>query len=94
MVYLWRAVDAEGKALDVNVQSTRNRHVALKDALAPKKYTFAPELMITDDLRDGRVAGHRDRMQPFPRPADVTAAGTARQASRSRLLTRYGTPAA
>jgi putative transposase len=30
MVYLWRAVDAEGQVLDVLVQSKRNKHAALK----------------------------------------------------------------
>ena len=30
MVYLWRAVDAEGEGLDVPVQSKRNKHAALK----------------------------------------------------------------
>jgi len=30
MVYLWRAVDAEGEVLDVLVQSERNKHAALK----------------------------------------------------------------
>jgi transposase-like protein len=30
MVYLWRAVDAEGEVLDALVQSTRNKHAALK----------------------------------------------------------------
>jgi putative transposase len=30
MVYLWRAVDAEGEVLEVLVQSKRNRHAALK----------------------------------------------------------------
>jgi transposase-like protein len=30
MVYLWRAVDAEGEILDVLVQSKRNKHAALK----------------------------------------------------------------
>ena len=30
MVYLWRAVDAEGEVLDVRVQSKRNKHAALK----------------------------------------------------------------
>jgi transposase-like protein len=28
MVYLWRAVDAEGEVLDVLVQSKRNKHAA------------------------------------------------------------------
>ena len=30
MVYLWRAVDAEGEVLDMLVQSKRNKHAALK----------------------------------------------------------------
>ena len=30
MVYLWRAVDAEGEVLDVLVQSNRNKQAALK----------------------------------------------------------------
>jgi putative transposase len=30
MVYLWRAVDAEGEALDVLVQSKRDKRAALK----------------------------------------------------------------
>ena len=30
MVYLWRAVDAEGEVLDVLVQSRRNKHAAMK----------------------------------------------------------------
>ncbi len=30
MVYLWRAVDAEGEILDVLIQSKRNKHAALK----------------------------------------------------------------
>src|SRR5712672_2492528 len=52
MVYLWRAVDAEGEVLDVLVQSKRNRHAELKlmrNLL--KKYAIVPERMITDDLR-------------------------------------------
>src|SRR5258707_12659756 len=52
MVYLWRAVDAEGEVLDVLVQSKRNKHAALKlmrNLL--KKYAIVPERMITDDLR-------------------------------------------
>src|ERR1700688_638126 len=52
MVYLWRAVDAEGEVLDVLVQSKRNKHAALKlmrNLLT--KYAIVPERMITDDLR-------------------------------------------
>ena len=52
MVYLWRAVDAEGEVLEVLVQSKRNKHAALKlMRKLLKKYTFAPERLVTDDLR-------------------------------------------
>ena len=51
-VYLWRAVDAEGEVLDVLVQSKRNKHAALKlMRKLLKKYGFAPETFVTDDLR-------------------------------------------
>jgi len=50
MVYLWRAVDAEGEVLDVLVQSKRNKHAALKlMRKLLKKYAFAPERLVTDD---------------------------------------------
>ncbi len=52
MVYLWRAVDAEGEVLDVLVQSKRNKHAALKlMRKLLKKYSFVPDRLITDDLR-------------------------------------------
>src|SRR5467141_5355486 len=52
MVYLWRAVDAEGEVLDVLVQAKRNKHAALKlMRKLLKKYGFVPDLLITDDLR-------------------------------------------
>ena len=52
MVYLWRAVDAEGEVLDVLVQSKRNKQAALKlMRKLLKKYGFVPHRMITDDLR-------------------------------------------
>src|ERR1700745_803254 len=52
MVYLWRAVDAEGEVLDVLVQSKRNKHAALKlMRKLLKKYAFAPDRLVTDDLR-------------------------------------------
>src|SRR3979409_459039 len=41
MVYLWRAVDAEGEVLDVLVQTRRNKRAALK----------IPDKLVTDDLR-------------------------------------------
>ena len=52
LVYLWRAVDAEGEVLDVLVQAKRNKHAALKlMRKLLKKYGFIPDLLITDDLR-------------------------------------------
>jgi putative transposase len=52
MVYLWRAVDVEGEVLYVLVQSKRNKHAALKlMRKLLKKYAFAPERLVTDDLR-------------------------------------------
>jgi transposase-like protein len=52
MLYLWRAVDAEGEVLDVLVQSKRNEHAALKlMRKLLKKYAFVPKRLVTDDLR-------------------------------------------
>ena len=49
MVYLWRAVDAEGEVLDVLVQSSAQaRRIELMRKLL-KKYAFAPERLVTDD---------------------------------------------
>ena len=57
MVYLWRAVDAEGEVLDVLVQSKRNSHAALKlMRKLLKKYAFVPERLVTDDLRSYSAA--------------------------------------
>ncbi|MDK2127202.1 DDE-type integrase/transposase/recombinase, partial [Parachitinimonas caeni] len=50
--YLWRAVDQEGKVLDILVQSRRNRHAAkrfLRKLLKGLRYT--PRVMITDKLK-------------------------------------------
>ena len=59
MVYLWRAVDAEGEVLDVLVQSKRNKRAALKlMRKLLKKYAFVPERLITDDLRSYSAAAH------------------------------------
>src|SRR5246127_229510 len=57
MVYLWRAVDAEGEVLDVLVQSKRNKRAALKLMRKHlKKYAFDPERLVTDDLRSYNAA--------------------------------------
>jgi putative transposase len=59
MVYLWRAVDAEGEVLDVLVQSKRNKHAALKlMRKLLKKYAFVPERLVTDDSRSYSAAVH------------------------------------
>jgi putative transposase len=61
MVYLWRAVDAEGEGevLDVLVQSKRNKHAALKlMRKLLKKCGFAPDRLITDDLRSYAAAAY------------------------------------
>jgi putative transposase len=52
MVYLWRAVDAEGEVLDVLVQSRRDKHAALK--LMRKllgKYAVVPERLVGPTAR-------------------------------------------
>src|ERR1700730_11341957 len=52
MVYLWRAVDAEGEVLDVLVQAKRNKRAAQKlMRKLLKKYGFVPDKLVTDDLR-------------------------------------------
>jgi transposase-like protein len=51
MVYLWRAVDAEGEVLDVLVQPKRNKSAALKlMRRLLKKYGFVPNRLTTDKL--------------------------------------------
>jgi transposase-like protein len=57
MVYLWRAVDAEGEVLDVLVQSKRDKHAALKlMRKLLRNYAVVPERMVTDDLRSYAAA--------------------------------------
>ena len=51
LVYIWRAVDAEGDVLDVRVQTRRNKRAALKlMRKLLKKYRFVPDKLVTDDL--------------------------------------------
>jgi transposase-like protein len=69
MVYLWRAVDAEGEVLDVLVQTRRNKRAELKlMRKLLKKYGFVPDRLVTDNLRSYRaaagelgIAGRHDR---------------------------------
>jgi transposase-like protein len=59
MVYLWRAVDAEGEVLDVLVQAKGNKHAALKlMRKLLRKYGFLPETLVTDDLRSYHATVH------------------------------------
>ena len=69
MVYLWRAVDAEGEVLDVLVQAKRDKRAALKlMRKLLKKYGFVPDKLVTDDLRsyaaairDLRISNRQER---------------------------------
>ena len=57
LVYLWRAVDAEGEVLDVLVQTRRNKRAALRlMRKLLKKYGVVPEKLVTDDLRSYAAA--------------------------------------
>ena len=52
LVYLWRAVDAEGEVLDVLLQSKRDKRAALKlMRKLLRKLNFVPDKLVTDDLR-------------------------------------------
>jgi hypothetical protein len=52
LVYLWRAVDAEGEVLDILVQSKRDKRAALKlMRKLLKKMRLVPDKFVTDDLR-------------------------------------------
>ena len=67
MVYLWRAVDAEGEVLDVLVQTKRNKRAALKlMRKLLKKYGFVPDKLITDELRSYTAAAGRSRDRKTP----------------------------
>ena len=47
MVYLWRAVDAEGEVLDVLIQTRRNKKAALRlMRKLLKKYAFVPDKLV------------------------------------------------
>jgi putative transposase len=50
MVYLWRAVDAEGELLDVLIQSKRDQRAPMK-LMRRLKCGFVPDRLVTDDLR-------------------------------------------
>ena len=50
--WLWRAVDDEGKVLDLLVQPRRDKAAAVKlMRKLLKKQRFAPDVLMTDKLR-------------------------------------------
>ena len=56
-MYLWRAVDDAGEALDVLVQKRRNKHAALKLLRRRlKNQGIHPETITTDKLASYRAA--------------------------------------
>jgi transposase-like protein len=64
LVYLWRAVDAEGEVLDVFVQSKRDKRGALKLMRKLfKKIGVVPDKFVTDDLAAARDLGISHRHQ-------------------------------
>jgi transposase-like protein len=97
MVYLWRAVDAEGEVLDVLVQSRRDKHAALKlMRKLLKKYSFVPDRLITDDLlsygaaaRDLGIEGRHQRGRWKNNRAENSHQPTRR---RERKMQRFKSP--
>ena len=62
-MYLWRAVDDEGKVLDVLVQRRCGTRAALRlMRKLLKKQGFAPRLLVTDKLRSYASAFRRLRL--------------------------------
>ena len=60
--YLWRAVDQDGKVLDILVQSRRNAKAAKRFlAKLMKTQRRVPRVLVTDKLRS-YAAAHRDLM--------------------------------
>ncbi len=56
-MYLWRAVDSEGKVLDMLIQPRRNKAAALKLLRKlMKRQGFAPRVIVTDKLKSYAAA--------------------------------------
>ena len=85
MAYLWRTVDAEGEVLDVLVQSKRNTHAALKlMRKLLKKYAFAPEQLVTDELRS--LTNMQDKLADMRANRDVLRQGRDQWRSRTERI--------
>ena len=98
MVYLWRAVDAEGEVLDVLVQPSRNKHAALKlMRKLLKKYAFAPEVghrRLAIIQRRGPGSGDRTpaRARAMEKQSSREFASATRR--RERKMQRFKSPGA
>ena len=69
MVYLWRAVDAEGEILDVLVQSKRDQHAAAKlMRKLLKKYGFVPDRDLGIEKHHGRGRWRNNRTENSHQP--------------------------
>ena len=94
LVYLWRAVDAEGEVLDVLVQSKRDKRAALKlMRKLLKKMGFVPDKILTDDLRSygqpnrtGKLAGRDVDQHLVHGPLAKPVLGNRRLPARHSLL--------
>ena len=65
-MYLWRAVDQNGKVLDVLVQAKRDKWAALKlMRKLLKKHGFAPRTLVTDKWRAYGAAFPRTQASPL-----------------------------
>ena len=94
LVYLWRAVDAEGEVLDVLLQTKRNKRAALKlMRKLLKKTGFVPDKLVTDELasygaaiRDLGLANRHERGRPRNNRAENSHQPTRR---RERKMQRF-----
>jgi transposase-like protein len=97
LVYLWRAVDAEGDVLDVLLQTKRNKRAALKlMRKLLKKTGFVPDKLVTDDLtsygaatRDLGLANRHERGRSRNNRAENSHQPTRR---RERKMQRFKSP--
>ena len=71
-MYLWRAVDQNGKVLDVLVQAKRDKWAALKlMRKLLKKHGFVPRTLVTDKWRAYGAAFPRTRPHRLASPGEM-----------------------
>jgi transposase-like protein len=99
-LYVWRAVDSEGKVLDILVQPWRDRKAALKLMLKLlKKQGVTPVTIVTDKLgsyssalRELGVARRHDTARWKNNRAEIPSAiATTRTTNEALQVTRIGT---